>query len=95
MVKLNRCVGIGSTHNDLSNKVCIPNEKEDLNLNVFNMIIQINYSKTLTKHISCGWKYRFDGIKCNPDQWWNNNKWRCECKKHACEKDYVWISCYM
>ena len=41
-VKLSRCVGGGSTRNDLSNKVCVPNKKEDLNLNVFNMIIGIN-----------------------------------------------------
>ena len=25
------------------------------------------------------------------NQWWNNEKCRCECKKiHVCEKDYVW-----
>ena len=28
--------------------------------------------------------------KCNSDQWWSNNKCRCECKKrHVCEKDYI------
>ena len=27
----------------------------------------------------------------NSDQNWNNNKCRCECKKHyICEKDYIW-----
>ena len=31
-------------------------------------------SKTLTKHISCECKCRFDGRKCNSDQWWNNDK---------------------
>ena len=41
--------------------------------------------------MSCECKYRFDGRKCNTDQWWNNNKCWCECKKrHAWEKDYVW-----
>ena len=26
----------------------------------------------------------------SPNQWWNNNKCWCECKKHRiCEKDYV------
>ena len=29
--------------------------------------------------------------KCNSDQWWNNEKYWCECKKrHICEKDYIW-----
>ena len=38
--------------NNLSSKICIPNETEDLNLSVFNMITGINESKTLVKHIS-------------------------------------------
>ena len=50
-VKLDRCAGICNTLNDLSNKVCVPNKTEDLNLSLFNMITGINESKTLTKHI--------------------------------------------
>ena len=59
---------------DLSNKVCIPNKTEDLNLRVFNMITEIIESKTLAKHISCECKCKLDGTKCNSNQWWNNNK---------------------
>ena len=55
------------------------------------MITGINESKTLTKHISCECKCKFDGRNCNSDQWWNNDKCWCECKKrHVYEKDYVW-----
>ena len=61
--------------NDLSNKACIPNKTEDLNLSMINMITGVKESKTLTKHISCECKCRFDGRKCNSNQWWNNNKW--------------------
>ena len=46
---------------DLSNKVRVPNKKEDLNLSVFNMIIGINAPKTLTSHISCEYKRKLDG----------------------------------
>ena len=60
-VKWDRCVGSCSTLNDLSNKVCIPNKTEGLNLIVFNMITGINESKTLTKHISSKCKCKFDG----------------------------------
>ena len=35
----------------MSNKVCIPNKTEDLNLSVFTLITGMNESKTLTKHI--------------------------------------------
>ena len=90
-VKLDRCVGSCNTLNDLSNKVCVPNKTEDLNVSVFHTIAGINESRTLTKHISCECKCKFDGRKCNSDQWWNNDKCRCEYKKrHVCEKDYFW-----
>ena len=62
-VKLDECIGSCNTFNDLSNKVCIPNKTEDLNLSVFNIITGINKSKTLTKHISCECKCKFDGKK--------------------------------
>ena len=53
LVKLDRCFGSCNTVIDLSNKVCIPNKTEKLNLTVFNMITGINESKTLTKCLSC------------------------------------------
>ena len=62
-VKLDRCVRSSNYLNDLSNKVCIPNKTEDLNLSMFNMITRINESKILTKDISCECKCRFDGKK--------------------------------
>ena len=33
-VKLDRCVGSCDTLNDLSNEVCVPNKREDLNLSM-------------------------------------------------------------
>ena len=90
-VKLDRCVGSYNALNNLSKKVCIPNKTEDLNLSVSNMITGANESKTLTEHISCECKCKFNGTKCNSNQWWNNDKCWCDCKKiHLFEKDYVW-----
>ena len=40
--KLNICIGSCNTLNNLSDKVCVPNKIEDLNIQVFNMIIEIN-----------------------------------------------------
>ena len=68
VVKLDRCVGSCNTLNDLSNKVCVPNKTEDLNLSVFSMITGIN---KLTKHISCESKCKFDRRKGNSNQLWN------------------------
>ena len=90
-IKLDRSFEICNTLNDLSNKICIPNKTEDLNLSVLEMITGINEPKTLTKDISCECKCKFDRRKCNSSQWWNNDKCQCECKKrYVCEKDYVW-----
>ena len=58
-VKLDRCVKSCDTLIDLSNKVCIPNKTEDLNVSMFKTITGINELKSLTKHISCECKYKF------------------------------------
>ena len=63
MVKLDSCIGSCNTLNNLSNKVCVPNKTEDLHLSLFNMITEVNESKTLTEHIACEWKWIFDGQK--------------------------------
>ena len=71
--------------------MCIPNKIEDLNLSEFNMLTEINELKTLTKHTLSECKCEFDGRISNSDQWWNNDKCWCECKKcYECEKDYIW-----
>ena len=57
-----------------SNKVCVPNKTEELNLSMFNIATGTNESKTLTKHKSCKYKWKFDGRKFNSDQWWFNHK---------------------
>ena len=67
-VKLDRRVGSCNSLNDLSNKACVPNKTEDLNLSMFSMITGINESKILTKHIWCQCKCKFDGRKCNSNQ---------------------------
>ena len=62
-VKLDRCFGSCNTLNDLSNKVCVQNKTEYLNLSVFNMITGIHKSKTLTKRIM-RIKCKFNVIQC-------------------------------
>ena len=86
-VKLDRRVESCCSLNGLSSKVYVPNKAENLNQSVFNMITEINEPKILTKHKSCKCKCKFEGRQCHLDQWWNNDKCQCECKKrHLCEK---------
>ena len=63
VVNLDRCVRSCNTLNDLSNKVCVLNKTEDLNLSVFDMITGTNESKTLTKYILWECKCKFDDRK--------------------------------
>ena len=91
LVRLNGCVGSCNTINDLSNKAHVPNKTKDLNLNVFNMITGINEPKTLTKHISCKCKCKYDGTKCNS----NNGGIMINVDVNVkniiyAKKDYVW-----
>ena len=91
MINLDRCVGTCNTLDDLSNNVCVPNETEDLNLYVFNMITGINESRTLAKHISCKCECKFDDKKCNLNLNWSNNECWCECKypKNISSKKFI------
>ena len=57
-----------------SDRVCIPNKTEDLNLSVFNITTRINELNKL-KYASCKYKCKFDERKSNSDQWWNNDKY--------------------
>ena len=68
-IKLDKCVGSCNTLNDLSNKVCVLDKTEDLNISVLNMITEINELKALTKHISCKCKCSFGEKNCNSVQW--------------------------
>ena len=59
------------------------------------MITGINESKTLTKHISCKWTCKFDGRKCNSDQWWKNDKCDVSVKTSYLWKGLCLESCYV
>ena len=64
VVNIDRCARSCNTLDNLSSRVYVRNEREDLTLHVFNMITRINKSKTLTKHISCKCECNFDSRKC-------------------------------
>ena len=49
VLNLDRSIGSFNTLNDLSNKVCLPNKTEDLDVVVSNRMIGINESEILTK----------------------------------------------
>ena len=55
------------------------------------MITIQNQAKTMTKHISCDFKCKFNSTTCNSNKKWNNKKCQRECKNYRkCKKDYNW-----
>ena len=53
------------------------------------MITNKNEAKTITKHISCHCKCKFNSSTCESNQEWNNKTCQVECKNYRkCEKDY-------
>ena len=88
--KYNRnCIAV----DDLSPKICVPSKKKDVNVKLFNIITKINEAKTLIKHISCGWKCKFNSTTCNSDPKLNNEICQCKCRNYrTCTKDHSWNS---
>ena len=81
MISLNKCIGSCSV---------LPPKKE-VNVKVINMITKKNEAKTMTGHISCDCKCKFNSAICNSNQKWNNKTCQYECKNYCkCKKDYSW-----
>ena len=60
-VKLDKFIEIYNTLNDISNRACVLNKTEYLNIHDFNMITENNESNISTEDISCECTCRFDG----------------------------------
>ena len=89
MISLGTCNG---SCNALSPKICVPKKVKNINVKVFNMIINKNETKKMTKHISCNCKCKRNSTACNSNQKWSNKTCPCESKNyHKCRRDYSWI----
>ena len=89
MISLDKCTG--SLMNVLSPKICVPKETKCINLKAFNILTNKNEAKTMTKHISCDCKCKFNSTSCNSNQKWNNETCQCKCRNYRnSKKDYSW-----
>lgn len=89
MASLGRCNGSCNKIYEPSGRIHFSNKTEDLHLNVFNLIKELNRSKRLIKHISCNFKCKFYDRKCNSNWKWNNNC-QCKCKTLIKLQDFFW-----
>ena len=63
MINLDRRNGSCNTLDAPSDRICIPNKTEDVNLSVFNMVTRINELKILANHILCKCKRKINNRK--------------------------------
>ena len=80
------------TLNGLSNKVCLPNNTEDLNVHFLKYDNRNKRIKNIS-NVLCKCRFKFHGRKSNLNQKWDNNNCQCEFKipkEHQCEKCYFW-----
>ena len=47
------------------------------------MIANKNEARTIIKHDSCDFKYKFDSTTCNSNKKLNNETYQCECKNYS------------
>lgn len=76
IISLDRCDGSCKAVKDPSVILCVRNN-ERCKFKTFNWI---NDSKTVGKHIFCGYTCEFGSRKCNSKPKWNNDKCQFECK---------------
>ena len=65
MISLDKCTG---SCNVLSPKTYVPKETKELNNKVSNIILNKNQAKTIRKHISCDFKFKFNSTTSNSNQ---------------------------
>ena len=53
---------------NISIQVCVPSKRKDVNVKTFNIITRIKEVKALLKHVSCDYKCKCDGTRCNSNQ---------------------------
>ena len=64
-------------------------KKQDINVKAFNKIANKNEAKTMTKHISCDCKCKFNCTTCNSSQKWNNKTFQYDKKLIASAKKII------
>ena len=72
-------------------KIYIPKEVKDINVKALNMVTNKNETKTITKHVLCVFKCKFNGTICNSNQKCNNKTCQRECKNYHKRKILAYV----
>ena len=93
-IKINRCKGSCNTINDPYAQICFPDDIENINVKVFNLMSRTNETRHIKWYKTCKCKCRLDASVCSNKQRWNEDKCRCGWKelidKGMCDKGFIW-----
>ena len=93
-IKTSKCSSSGNNTNNPYGKLCIPDVAKTLNFKVFNLMSRTNGTRHIEWHEMCKCKCRLYASVCNNKQYWNDDKYRRECKelvnKGVYDKGYIW-----
>ena len=73
-IKVNKCNGICNNVSDPYARICVPDDVENLNVKLFNLMTLTNETKHIKWHETCKCICRLERIFCNSKQLWNENK---------------------
>ena len=74
ILKKNKCKGSCNTINDPYAKLCVPDQTENTNVKVFNLMSRTNETRHTKWHKTCKCKCRLDASICNNKQRWNDEE---------------------
>ena len=75
-VKINRCSGNCNNINDPYARICVPDIKKNVNVQVFNLMSLTNETRLIEWHETYKCICRLNEIICNNKQRWNKEKCR-------------------
>ena len=71
-IKTSKCSDSSNDINELYAKICVPDVKNFLDVNVFNLMLKTNETRHIEWHETCKCKCRLDASFCNNKQRWND-----------------------
>ena len=80
-IEENKCSGSCNNIYDPYSKLCVSNVAKNMNVKMFNSMLETNEARHIKWHETCKCICRLDASVCNNKQRWNKDKCRCECKE--------------
>ena len=94
-VLVNKCSESCDTINNPMSKICVPKTIKNVNMQVYNFLMNVNETRNVLWHESCKCVCKLNSSICNNKQIWNDDTCRCDCNEDFTgvvdyDKGYTW-----